>query len=84
MLGIMNAVAYAVNAWLPVLTYPQTDSPRFEKGWIFSCVAFVVQFSLTGLVAWLWKREKAQKRKAGMETVAPDGEPEVLSERSAV
>lgn len=42
-LGLMNALGYTFNAWMPLLTYPQTDSPRFCKGWIWSCVAFTMQ-----------------------------------------
>jgi len=64
-LGIMNACGYAVNAWLPVLTYPATDSPRFKKGFIFSSAAFVAQFGITALVAWLQKREQRIKEKQG-------------------
>ncbi|KAG0645286.1 MFS transporter [Hyphodiscus hymeniophilus] len=60
-LGIMNASGYAVNAWLPILTYPAKQAPRFRKGFIFSTVAFVAQFGITGSVAWLWRREKQRK-----------------------
>lgn len=57
-LGIMNACGYAFNAWLPLLTYPQTDSPKFSKGFIFSVVAFVAQFCITGLVAAMYSRDQ--------------------------
>jgi len=60
-LGIMNASGYAFNAWLPVLTYPVTDTPRFRKGFIFSSAAFVAQFGITALVWWLQRRENRQK-----------------------
>lgn len=66
-LGIMNASGYAVNAWLPVLTYPTTDSPRFRKGFIFATVAYAAQFGITGVVAWLQKRDIRGKGKAGVE-----------------
>ncbi len=62
-LGIMNASGYAFNAWLPLLTYPAKQAPRFKKGFIFSTVAFATQFAITGLVAWLWRREKQNKAK---------------------
>jgi len=64
-LGLMNAAGYAVNAWLPLLTYPQVESPRFLKGFVFSTVAFVAQFGITGVVAWMQRRETRQKEKAG-------------------
>lgn len=60
-LGIMNASGYAFNAWLPLLTYPAKQAPRFKKGFTFSTVAFVAQFGITGLVAWLWSLEKKRK-----------------------
>jgi hypothetical protein len=50
-LGVMNVSGYAVNAWLPLLTYPTVDAPRFRKGFVFSVVAFSAQFGITGLVA---------------------------------
>ncbi|KAL3428312.1 major facilitator superfamily transporter [Phlyctema vagabunda] len=62
-LGIMNASGYAFNAWLPVLTYPVTDAPRFLKGFIFTTCAYVAQFLVTGLIAWLQKREVRGKEK---------------------
>ncbi|CAG8960544.1 hypothetical protein HYFRA_00008264 [Hymenoscyphus fraxineus] len=60
-IGIMNATAYAFNAWLPLLTYPVKDSPRFRKGFIWSCCVLVGQAGATGVVAWLWKREGRKK-----------------------
>ena len=57
-LGIMNASGYAFNAWLPILTYPAIQAPRFRKGFTFSTIAFLAQFGITGLVAWLWRWEK--------------------------
>ncbi|KAK3114804.1 hypothetical protein LTR53_006500 [Teratosphaeriaceae sp. CCFEE 6253] len=61
-LGIMNSMGYAFNAWLPYLTYPAVDAPRFRKGFIFSTVAFAVQFGITGLVWWMQRREVRRKR----------------------
>lgn len=61
-LGLMNAMGYAFNAWLPFLTYPQTDSPKFHKGFTFSSAAFVVQFGITGLVWWMQRREQSRRK----------------------
>ena len=61
-LGIMNASGYAFNAWLPVLTYPAKQAPRFKKGFIFSTVAFTVQFGITGTVWWLQRRENRRRK----------------------
>lgn len=68
-LGIMNASGYAFNAWLPLLTYPVLDAPRFKKGFIYTTCAFVAQFLITWTVWWLWRREGKQKREASHEDV---------------
>ncbi|KAF9875071.1 major facilitator superfamily transporter [Colletotrichum karsti] len=57
-IGIMNSLGYAFNAWVPLLTYPQVDAPKFRKGFIFSTCAFVGQAIITGTVAYLFKKEK--------------------------
>ncbi|OOQ90646.1 pantothenate transporter [Penicillium brasilianum] len=63
-IGIMNALGYAFNAWLPLLTYPQTDSPRFQKGWIWSSVAFALQiFGAWGI--WALQRSLAKGWRGG-------------------
>jgi MFS transporter, ACS family, pantothenate transporter len=60
-IGVMNALGYAFNAWVPVLTYPQTDAPRFSTGWKWSCVAFTLQIIVTWVIYWLWKRDLGQR-----------------------
>lgn len=62
-LGIMNASGYAFNAWLPFLTYPTVDSPRFRKGFIFSIAAFVAQAVITWTVWWLARVENRTKQR---------------------
>lgn len=65
-IGIMNAVGYAFNAWVPLLTYPQTDSPRFQKGWIWSSVAFTLQiFGAWGIWALQRGFEKGWRGRGG-------------------
>ncbi|KAM0721459.1 hypothetical protein Q7P37_002383 [Cladosporium fusiforme] len=60
-LGIMNALGYAVNAWLPYLVFPAVDAPRFHKGFIFSTVMFVAQAVITWTVWYMHRRELRQK-----------------------
>lgn len=60
-LGIMNASGYAFSTWVPLLTYPAVDAPRFRKGFTFSVIAFVAQFGMTVLVSYLWRWEKRAK-----------------------
>lgn len=69
-IGIMNSVGYAFNAWVPLLTFPAGEAPRFAKGFAFSVLAFGVQGVVTGWVAWMWERERRGKGKKGVE----DGE----------
>ncbi|KAI1408983.1 MFS general substrate transporter [Hypoxylon sp. FL1857] len=74
-IGIMNSMGYAFNAWVPLLTFPQVDSPRFRKGFIFSTAAFGAQAIITAIVAFMYKRD--QKRgKARRENVPGIGDEE--------
>ncbi len=66
-LGVMNASGYAVHTWLPLLTYPAVDAPRFRKGFVFSTVAFGAQGCVTGLVAWLQRWENGKKGRGAAE-----------------
>lgn len=76
-LGVMNASGYAFNAWLPLLTYPVKQAPKFRKGFVFSTCAFVAQFCITGLVAWLHRWEK---RRRSLRELGPEPEEEVSAE----
>ena len=60
-IGVMNALGYAFNAWLPVLTYPQTDAPKFHFGWRFSCGAFCFQIAAVWVVNSLYRRDLGRK-----------------------
>lgn len=62
-IGIMNSMGYAFNAWVPLLTYPQVDAPKFRKGFIFSVCAFVAQGVITGVIAFMQKRDAKKKAK---------------------
>ncbi|CAO2653792.1 Nn.00g032030.m01.CDS01 [Neocucurbitaria sp. VM-36] len=67
-IGIMNSMGYAFNAWVPLLTYPQVDAPNFRKGFIYTCCAFVAQGIITGLVAFMQKRDvKKKEKEAGLD-----------------
>ncbi|TDZ30779.1 Pantothenate transporter liz1 [Colletotrichum spinosum] len=57
-IGIMNSLGYAFNAWVPLLTYPQVDAPEFKKGFIYSTAAFGAQAIITATVAYMYKRDK--------------------------
>ncbi|KAK7187661.1 hypothetical protein DPSP01_004498 [Paraphaeosphaeria sporulosa] len=57
-IGIMNSLGYAFNAWVPLVTYPAGEAPRFKRGFRWSAGAFVMQGVITGCVAWMWERER--------------------------
>ncbi len=69
-IGIMNSLGYAFNAWVPLLTYPQVDSPTFRRGFVFSTCAFAAQAVITATVAYLHDRE--QRRAGGGRTAADE------------
>jgi ACS family pantothenate transporter-like MFS transporter len=73
-IGVMNSMGYAFNAWIPLLTYPQKDSPKFKKGFIYSTCAFAAQGLITAAVAFMYKRDlkKTTKAEAGDEEEAND------------
>lgn len=62
-IGIMNSMGYAFYAWVPLLTYPQVDAPKFRKGFIYTCCAFVAQGGITALVAFMQRRDGKRKEK---------------------
>ncbi|CAN8100334.1 unnamed protein product [Discula destructiva] len=66
-LGIMNAAGYAFNTWLPLLTYPTVDAPRFKKGFTYSTVAYLVEGFMTWTVWLLATRERRKKDEAQIE-----------------
>ncbi|KAK7742888.1 hypothetical protein SLS63_000456 [Diaporthe eres] len=67
-LGIMNAAGYAFNAWLPLLTYPVVDAPRFKKGFTYTTVAFVAQAIITWVIWWLSRRDRKKEEKSAIDT----------------
>lgn len=80
-IGIMNTLGYAFNAWVPLLTYPQLDAPTFRKGFVFSTVAFAAQAGITATVAAMYKRDlKKAGRNLSLEQEAVDRERRVADE----
>jgi len=47
-IGLSNGLQYAMNAWIPLLVFKQTDSPSFRKGFpaTFACKYFSLIFVL--------------------------------------
>jgi ACS family pantothenate transporter-like MFS transporter len=63
-IGVMNSMGYAFNAFVPILTYPQVDAPKFRKGFIYSVCAFLAQGIITGMIAYMQKRDAKKREKA--------------------
>lgn len=61
--GTMNAMAYVLQAWLPLIVWQQVDAPQYRKGFItISCLSFaliVTAFVIRAL--WAWERAQADK-----------------------
>lgn len=77
-LGAMNALGYAFNAWVPFLTYPQVDAPRFRRGFVFTTCAAAAQGLITLLVAHMHARDQ---RRAARLLAAADEEEDLIAPR---
>ena len=57
----MNKMAYIVQAWLPLLIWPQVEAPRYPKGYI-TMVAFGAALVITALATrFLDHKERTEK-----------------------
>ncbi|CAN8105286.1 unnamed protein product [Discula destructiva] len=65
-IGMMNEMAYVVQAWLPNLVWLETEAPEFHKGFmtmIFIAVALIIT---TFVTRYLFKKEQATKKVASV------------------
>jgi len=56
-LGTTNSVAYAFNAWIPLLTYNTTKAPRFLLGNSVTAGLIVCAAATLTVAVWLQKRD---------------------------
>lgn len=56
--GFMNSFDFAFVTWWPLIFYPVTDAPHFEKGYIASLVTGLLVIPLVGVIASLEKRDR--------------------------
>ncbi|KAK7719491.1 hypothetical protein SLS57_005689 [Botryosphaeria dothidea] len=66
-IGAMNSIAFAFNAFVPLLTFPQVDAPRFKKGYISASCMFTFQFFIIGAIAHFYKRDSRKKEVASQD-----------------
>ena len=58
--GFMNSFDFAFVTWWPLVFYPVTDAPHFEKGYVASLVTGSLTIPFIGLVAYLDRRDTAR------------------------
>ncbi|KAI1841862.1 hypothetical protein JX265_010828 [Neoarthrinium moseri] len=59
--GFMNSFDFAFVTWWPLIFYPVTDAPNYQRGYIASLVTGALVIPFIGLIAFLEKKD----RKAG-------------------
>lgn len=60
--GFMNSFDFAFVTWWPLIFYPVTDAPNYEKGYIASLVTGSLVVPFIGLITYLEKRDRAAGR----------------------
>ncbi|KAH6645150.1 pantothenate transporter [Truncatella angustata] len=76
--GFMNSFDFAFVTWWPLIFYPVTDAPNYEKGYIASLVTGALVIPFIGLIAYLEKRDRAAG-KIGMSYDDEDDETDDLA-----
>jgi len=56
----MLAISNAFSAWIPLLVWPTTQAPRYEKGYVFNQVNMIL-FAATTVALW-WYDRRDQRR----------------------
>lgn len=58
--GFMNSFDFAFVSWWPIIFYPVTDAPSYEKGYIASLVTGALSIPVILLITLLEKRGRAR------------------------
>ncbi|KAK7744114.1 hypothetical protein SLS53_003635 [Cytospora paraplurivora] len=58
--GFMNSFDFAFVTWWPIIFYPVTDAPHYQKGYIASLVTGALTIPVILLITWLEKRGRAR------------------------
>lgn len=62
-IGVMETVAFSMNAWVILFTYPSGEAPRFSIGYQMACMFFAVEILAVGAIWYcnrVWKPKHAQ------------------------
>ncbi|KAL5335707.1 major facilitator superfamily domain-containing protein [Aspergillus crustosus] len=55
-IGVMEAVAFTFNAWVPLLVYNSGEGPHFRIGYQMAAMFFAIELVLAGVIAAVEKR----------------------------
>ncbi|KAH6673280.1 putative pantothenate transporter [Halenospora varia] len=66
-LGTTNSVAYAFNAWIPLITYNTTKAPRFLVGNSVTVGLIVCAAATLTVAVWLQKRDRTKNQDGNIE-----------------
>lgn len=58
--GFMNSFDFAFVSWWPIVFYPVTDAPGYEKGYVASLVTGALTIPCIGVIAWLERRGRSK------------------------
>lgn len=58
--GFMNSFDFAFVTWWPIIFYPVTDAPHYQKGYIASLVTGALTIPVILLITWLEKRGRTR------------------------
>ena len=61
----MLSIGTAFGVWVPLLTFPTVDAPRYFKGYVMEAVMQVVYPLWTVLVIWFLNKETRNKKSVG-------------------
>lgn len=67
-IGVMEAVAFTFNAWVPLLAYNSSQAPHFTVGYQMAAMFFALELVLTLVIAAVEKRWPAWKQVEKRET----------------
>lgn len=72
--GFMNSFDFAFVSWWPIVFYPVTDAPGFEKGYVASLVTGALTIPCILTIAWLEKKGRAKGEIGRIFEVEEEGE----------
>ena len=55
--AVINTIQYTMGAWLPLIIWKQTDSPRYKRGFPTAIAFSFVVIGVIGLIRHLAKRD---------------------------